>query len=195
MIMDAQAQAVLDFWFLAPDNPGHGQSRAEWFRKDDAFDAQIRERFGALIDTAIDGGLRDWAATPRGALALILVLDQFTRNVYRDTPRAFAGDAQALELAIALTQDGQDQQLEPTLRAFAYMPFEHAEDLAMQARAVELFQLLTQSREGFESMLDYAQRHQEVIARFGRFPHRNAILGRDSTPEELAFLQQPGSRF
>ena len=195
MIMDAQAQAVLDFWFLAPDNPGHGQSRAEWFRKDDAFDAQIRERFGALIDTAIDGGLRDWAATPRGALAQILLLDQFTRNVYRDTPRAFAGDAQALELAIALTQDGQDQQLEPTLRAFVYMPFEHAEDLAMQARAVELFQLLTQSREGFESMLDYAQRHQEVIARFGRFPHRNAILGRDSTPEELAFLQQPGSRF
>jgi len=195
MIMDAQAQAVLDFWFLAPDNPGHGQSRAEWFRKDDAFDAQIRERFGALIDTAIDGGLRDWAATPRGALAQILLLDQFTRNVYRGTPRAFAGDAQALELAIALTQDGQDQQLEPTLRAFVYMPFEHAEDLAMQARAVELFQLLTQSREGFESMLDYAQRHQEVIARFGRFPHRNAIQGRDSTPEEAAFLLQPGSSF
>jgi uncharacterized protein (DUF924 family) len=195
MIMDAQAQAVLDFWFLAPDNPGHGQSRAEWFRKDDAFDAQIRERFGALIDTAIDGGLRDWAATPRGALALILLLDQFTRNVYRDTPRAFAGDPQALALAVALVQNGQDQQLEPTLRAFVYMPFEHAEDLAMQARAVELFQLLAQSREGYESMLDYAQRHQEVIARFGRFPHRNAILGRDSTPEELAFLQQPGSRF
>ncbi len=195
MIMDAQAQAVLDFWFLAPDNPGHGQSRAEWFRKDDAFDAQIRERFGALIDTAIDGGLRDWAATPRGALAQILVLDQFTRNVYRGTPRAFAGDPQALALAVALTQNGQDQELEPTLRAFVYMPFEHAEDLAMQARAVELFQLLAQSREGFESTLDYAQRHQEVIARFGRFPHRNAILGRDSTPEELAFLQQPGSRF
>lgn len=193
--MDAQAQDVLDFWFLAPDNPGHGQSRAEWFRKDDAFDAQIRERFGALIDTAIDGGLRDWAATPRGALALILVLDQFTRNVYRDTPRAFAGDEQALALAVALTQSGQDQQLEPTLRAFVYMPFEHAEDLVMQARAVELFQLLAQAREGYESMLDYAQRHQEVIARFGRFPHRNAILGRDSTPEELAFLQQPGSRF
>ena len=193
--MDAQLQAVLDFWFLAPDNPGHGQSRPEWFRKDDAFDAQIRERFGALIDTAIDGGLRDWAATPRGALALILVLDQFTRNVYRDTPRAFAGDAQALELAIALTQDGQDQQLEPTLRSFVYMPFEHAEDLAMQARAVELFQLLSQAHAGFESMLDYAQRHQEVIARFGRFPHRNAILGRASTAEEETFLQQPGSSF
>ena len=115
--------------------------------------------------------------------------------MYRGTPRAFAGDPQALALAVALTQNGQDQELEPTLRAFVYMPFEHAEDLAMQARAVELFQLLAQSREGFESTLDYAQRHQEVIARFGRFPHRNAILGRDSTPEELAFLQQPGSRF
>ncbi|OBV39459.1 DUF924 family protein [Janthinobacterium psychrotolerans] len=195
MIMDAQAKDVLDFWFLAPDNPAHGQSRAEWFSKDDAFDAQIRERFGALIDTAIDGGLRDCAATPRGALAQILLLDQFTRNVYRGTPRAFAGDAQALALASALVQSGQDQELEPTLRAFVYMPFEHAEDLAMQARAVELFQLLTQSRDGFESMLDYAQRHQEVIARFGRFPHRNAILGRDSTPEEAAFLLQPGSSF
>lgn len=195
MMMDAQAQAVLDFWFLAPDNPGHGQSRPEWFRKDDAFDAQIRERFGALIDTALAGGLQHWAATPRGTLAQILVLDQFTRNVYRDTPRAFAGDPQALALAIALVENGQDQQLEPTLRAFVYMPFEHAEDLAMQARAVELFQLLAQSREGFESMLDYAQRHQEVIARFGRFPHRNVILGRDSTPEELTFLQQPGSSF
>lgn len=195
--MDAQAQAkdVLDFWFLAPDNPAHGQSRAEWFRKDDAFDAQIRERFGALIDTALAGGLQDWAATPRSALAQILVLDQFTRNVYRGTPRAFAGDAQALELAIALVENGQDQELEPTLRSFVYMPFEHAEDLAMQARAVELFQLLTQSREGFESMLDYAQRHQEVIARFGRFPHRNAILGRASTAEEETFLQQPGSSF
>lgn len=193
--MEAQAQDVLDFWFFAPDNPAHGQSRAEWFRKDDAVDAQIRARFGALIDTAIAGGLRDWAATPRGALAQILLLDQFTRNVYRGTPRAFAGDAQALALAVALTQSGQDQELAPTLRAFVYMPFEHAEDLAMQARAVELFQLLTQSREGCESMLDYAQRHQEVIARFGRFPHRNAILGRDSTPEEAAFLQQPGSSF
>ncbi len=103
--------------------------------------------------------------------------------------------AQALALAVALTQAGQDQQLPPMLRAFAYLPFEHAEDLAMQARAVELFQLLSQAQPGFESMLDYAQRHQEVIARFGRFPHRNAILGRPSTPEEVEFLRQPGSSF
>ncbi|MEX0142650.1 DUF924 domain-containing protein [Massilia sp. LMS1-1-1.1] len=195
MDMDAQAQEVLDFWFLPPDNPDYGQSRAEWFRKDDGFDAQIRARFGALIDAAIDGGLREWDATPHGALARLIVLDQFTRNVYRGTPRAFAGDAQALALAIALTQAEQDGQLPPMLRAFAYLPFEHAEDLAMQARAVELFQLLSQAQPGFDGMLDYAERHQEVIARFGRFPHRNAILGRASTPQELEFLRQPGSSF
>ena len=193
--MDAQAQAVLDFWFLPPDNPGYGQSRAEWFRKDEAFDARIAERFGALIDDALAGGLRAWEATPHGALARLIVLDQLTRNVHRGTPRAFAGDAQALALAQSLTDQGLDQQLPPMLRAFAYLPFEHAEDLAMQARAVELFQLLSQAQPGFESMLDYAQRHQEVIARFGRFPHRNAILGRPSTPEEVEFLRQPGSSF
>ena len=193
--MDAQAQAVLDFWFLPPDNPGYGQARAQWFRKDDAFDARIAELFGALIAAALDGGLRDWEATPHGALARIIVLDQFTRNVHRGTPRAFAGDEQALALAVSLTQDGLDQQLPPMLRAFAYLPFEHAEDLAMQARAVDLFQRLSQPQPGFESMLDYAQRHQEVIARFGRFPHRNAILGRASTPEEVEFLRQPGSSF
>ena len=167
----------------------------EWFRKDEAFDAHIRARFGALIDAAIEGGLRAWEATPHGALARLIVLDQLTRNVYRGTPRAFAGDAQALALAVALTQAGQDRLLPPMLRAFAYLPFEHAEDLAMQARAVELFQLLSQAQPGFDGMLDYAQRHQEVIARYGRFPHRNAILGRPSTPEEVEFLRQPGSSF
>lgn len=195
MNKDAQVQAVLDFWFLPPEHPGHGQSRAEWFRKDDGFDAQIRARFGALIDAAIAGALSDWDATPHGALARLIVLDQFTRNVYRGTPRAFAGDAGALALAVALTQAGQDRQLPPMLRAFVYLPFEHAEDLAMQARAVELFQLLSQAQPGFESMLDYAERHLAVIARFGRFPHRNAILGRPSTPEEVEFLRQPGSSF
>ncbi len=193
--MDGQAQDVLDFWFLPPDNPDYGQARVEWFRKDDGFDAQIRARFGALIDVAIEGGLRAWDATPHGALARLIVLDQLTRNVYRGTPRAFAGDAQALALAVALTQAAQDQLLPPMLRAFAYLPFEHAEDLAMQARAVELFQLLSQAQPGFDGMLDYAERHQEVIARFGRFPHRNAILGRASTPQEVEFLRQPGSSF
>lgn len=193
--MDRQAQKILDFWFLPPDHPGHGQARMEWFRKDDGFDAQIRAYFGTLIDGAIAGDLGEWDATPHGALARLIVLDQFTRNVYRGTPRAFAGDAWALALAVAMTQQGLDQQLPPMLRAFVYLPFEHAEDLAMQARAVELFQRLSQTQPGFESMLDYALRHQEVIARFGRFPHRNTILGRASTPEEVEFLRQPGSSF
>ncbi len=193
--MDRQAQKILDFWFLPPDHPGHGQARMEWFRKDDGFDAQIRAYFGALIDAAIAGDLGEWDATPHGALARLIVLDQFTRNVYRGTPRAFAGDAWALALAVAMTQQGLDQQLPPMLRAFVYLPFEHAEDLAMQARAVELFQRLSQTQPGFESMLDYAERHQEVIARFGRFPHRNTILGRASTSEEVEFLRQPGSSF
>ncbi|MCC7703411.1 DUF924 domain-containing protein [Janthinobacterium sp. GW460P] len=195
MDMDRQAQKILDFWFLPPDHPGHGQARMEWFRKDDGFDAQIRAYFGALIDAAIAGDLGEWDATPHGALARLIVLDQFTRNVYRGTPRAFAGDAWALALAVAMTQQGLDQQLPPMLRAFVYLPFEHAEDLAMQARAVELFQRLSQTQPGFESMLDYAERHQEVIARFGRFPHRNTILGRASTSEEVEFLRQPGSSF
>lgn len=190
-----EAHAVLDFWFLPPDDAGHGQSRVEWFRKDAAFDALIARQFAPLIDSAIAGGLRDWETTPQGALARIIVLDQFTRNVYRDTPQAFAGDAQALLLARQMTDTGSDQSLPPMQRAFAYFPFEHAEEMDMQARAVQLFQRLAQAHAGFDSMLDYALRHQEVIARFGRFPHRNAILGRQSTPEEEAFLLQPGSRF
>ena len=189
------AQAVLDFWFLPPTDAAYGQARVQWFRKDGAFDALIVQRFGDLIVTAIAGGLRDWEATPQGALARIIVLDQLTRNAFRDTPQAFAGDAQALALARQLTESGADQSLPPMQRAFAYFPFEHAEDVAMQARAVQLFQLLSQAHAGFDNMFDYALRHQEIIARFGRFPHRNAILGRESTPEEAVFLRQPGSRF
>ncbi|MBB5370184.1 MULTISPECIES: DUF924 family protein [unclassified Janthinobacterium] len=189
------AQAVLDFWFLPPTDAGYGQSRVEWFRKDAAFDAHIVQRFGDLIATAIAGGLREWETMPQGMLARIIVLDQLTRNAFRDTPQAFAGDTQALALARQLTESGGDQSLLPMQRAFAYLPFEHAEDLAMQARAVQLFQRLAQEHAGFDSMLDYALRHQDVINRFGRFPHRNAILGRHSTPEETDFLRQPGSSF
>ena len=195
--MDAQAQDVLDFWFLPPDNPDYGQSRMEWFRKDDAFDAHIRARFGTLIDAAIEGGLRAWDATPHGALARLIVLDQFTRNVYRGTPRAFAGDAQALALATQLVSSGRDKNLDPWQRWFAYLPFEHAESLLEQERSVALFAALAREVQlpAFDSALDYAVRHREVIVRFGRFPHRNALLGRASTAEESAFLAQPGSSF
>lgn len=189
-------QDVLDFWFGAPGSALDGQPRREWFVKDAAFDTAVRERFGATIDAAIAGGLREWDDWgPDGVLARVLVLDQFTRNAYRNTPRSFAGDALALAAAQQLVDGGADRALAPLRRAFVYMPFEHAEDATMQERAVALFSMLAAEHPGFDEMLDYAHRHRCVIARFRRFPHRNAILGRASTPEEAAFLQQPGSRF
>jgi uncharacterized protein (DUF924 family) len=189
-------QDVLDFWFGAPSSPTFGQPRREWFVKNDDFDHTIRTRFGATITQALAGGLREWDAEgPQGVLARILVLDQFTRNAHRNTPTSFAGDALALAAARALVDSGADKELPPQLRAFAYMPFEHAEDAYMQERAVELFGALVAEHPGFDEMLDYAHRHRGVIARFGRFPHRNEILGRASTPDEVEFLRQPGSRF
>ena len=190
------AQEVLDFWFLPSSSAGHGKQRAEWFRKDDAFDAAIRERFGAAINHAIAGGLREWDEQgPRGVLARILVLDQFTRNAYRGTPESFAGDTLALSAARQLVESGAHLDLSPWERSFVYMPFEHAEDARMQEQAVDLFTALAAAHEGFGASLDYAHRHRGVIARFGRFPHRNAILGRASTPEERDYLAQPGSGF
>lgn len=190
------AQEVLDFWFLPPSDAGHGKQRAEWFRKDDAFDAEIRARFGAAIVHAIAGGLREWDEQgPRGVLARILVLDQFTRNAYRETPESFAGDTLALNAARQLVESGAHLALSPWERSFAYMPFEHAEDARMQEQSIALFTALAAEHEGFGQSLDYAHRHRGVIARFGRFPHRNPILGRASTPEERDYLAQPGSGF
>lgn len=191
--LPAAAAQVLEFWF-APSGPEG--ARPEWFRKDAAFDALIGQRFGALMAQALDGGLRDWdLAGPAGGLARILLLDQFTRNVQRATPGAFAGDALALAAARALVENGADLALPPWRRAFVYMPFEHAEDMALQDQALALFQRLSDDAPGFEGMLDFAKRHRAVIARFGRFPHRNAILGRASTAQEIAFLAQAGSGF
>jgi len=189
MTIPADAQAVLDFWF------GGGGIRDEWFRKDAAFDALIAERFGRLIDRAVSGELRDWQRDPESALARIVLLDQFTRNVHRNSPRAFAGDALALAAAREMVASGQDRELPPERRAFVYMPFEHAEDLAAQDEAVRLFTALAAESPEHRDSLDYAQRHRAIVARFGRFPHRNAALGRVSTAEEAAFLQQPGSGF
>jgi len=189
-------QDVLDFWFLPPGAPGHGAARAVWFRKDDAFDADIGARFGATIAQAVAGGLREWDEQgPQGVLARIIVLDQFTRNAGRGTPAAFAGDALALAAAQALVARGADTALAPLQRWFAYLPFEHAEDARMQAQSVALFGALAAADPGFADALDYAHRHRGVIVRFGRFPHRNAILGRASTAEEAAYLAQPGSGF
>lgn len=192
----ATAQDVLDFWFLPIGVKGHNTQRPEWFRKDDAFDAQIRAQFGELVEQALQGGLRHWDDEgTQGTLARIVVLDQFTRNIHRGTPKAFAGDALALEAALALDDSGANQTLPPVQRVFAYLPFEHAESLSMQLRSVDLFDMLRSSATGFDSTFDYARRHYEIIRRFGRFPHRNAILGRASTAEEAEFLKQPGSGF
>jgi uncharacterized protein (DUF924 family) len=191
----ADAQDVLDFWFGPPDSPEHGKARDVWWRKDPAFDATIAARFGPLVETALAGGLADWTATPEGALARVIVLDQFTRNIFRSTARAFAGDALALATARAMVAAGQDRQLAPQTRAFAYMPFEHAEDAAAQDEAVRLFTALEADEPDVTGMVDYAHRHRDIVRRFGRFPHRNAALGRMSTAAEIEFLKKPGSGF
>ena len=192
--MDGPAGEVLDFWFGEPGSPWHGRQRREWFAKDAAFDGEIRRRFLALHASAALGECDRWAATPRGLLALVIVLDQFSRNLYRDDPRAFAQDERALSGARMMVDAGWDSRLAPVERAFAYLPFEHAECLADQDRAVALFTAL-EAFEPTRGLLAWAQKHRAVIARFGRFPHRNAALGRESTPEEAAFLLEPGSRF
>ena len=195
MDIDPNARAVLDFWFGAPGTAAHGTTRTEWFRKSEAFDAEIAQRFGPLIEQALRGELRAWDAQADAGLARILVLDQFTRNVFRESPRAFAGDALALEAARAMVAAGRDTSLLPVQRSFVYLPYEHAEDLGVQDESVRLFTQLLAVAPGMDNVLDYAHRHRAVIARFARFPHRNAWLGRESTAEEIAFLQEPGSRF
>jgi uncharacterized protein (DUF924 family) len=191
----APMRAVLDFWFLPADHAGHGFYRPEWFRKDDAFDAAIRERFGPFVEAALSGTPGE--ESDEALLAHSLLLDQFSRNIFRDTPRAFAGDAQALQIAETLVAAGRDKNLTSWQRWFAYLPFEHSESLMQQERSVALFSALAREmqHEAFDNAHDYALRHREVIARFGRFPHRNAILGRESTTTEIEFLKQPGSSF
>jgi uncharacterized protein (DUF924 family) len=190
--MNNQAQAVLDFWFGQPPAP---QPRDEWFKKDAAFDAQIAERFGGLIEEALAGGLQDWLHDGPSALARTLLLDQFTRNTFRGTAQAFAGDAQALAGARSLVAQGWHLALTPLQRWFAYLPFEHSEDLAAQHEGLRLFDELAQQHPGMADAREWALKHWSVIERFGRYPHRNALLGRTSTAEELVFLQQPGSSF
>jgi uncharacterized protein (DUF924 family) len=190
---------VVDFWFGAPPLA----TRAEWFRKSDVFDGLVRLRFGPLVDAAVDGALPDdWHAAPMGRLAQIVVLDQFPRNLFRGSARAFAGDARALALAQGVVDSGEHAALHPLQRWFVYLPFEHAEDITLQDTSVRLFGALAADAAAASDLasplanaLDYAHRHREVIQRFGRFPHRNAALGRDSSDEEQAWLRLPGSGF
>ena len=186
MRLDDAAQEVLDFWFGAPGSPEHGRTREAWFRKDAAFDRAIATRFGALIERGIAGALAHWQREPLGALAEIVLLDQFPRNAFRDTARAFAGDARALRLAQALLASGADRGLLAVQRQFAYLPFEHAESAALQDEAVRLFRQLAADHPEQAGLLEWADKHHVIIERFGRFPHRNAILGRKPTAIEAA---------
>lgn len=193
--LDPRAAEVLDFWFGAPDSSGRLATREAWFKKDPAFDAQIRERFGSLIDAALRGELAAWEQQPLSALALVIVLDQFTRNTARDTAGMFAGDAQALALARRMVASGQERALQGVQRQFLYLPFEHSEEIADQHESMRLFEQLGQDHPDLAGLLEWAAKHQDIVTRFGRFPHRNAALGRVSTAEEVEFLKQPGSGF
>lgn len=193
LLTPAAAQRVLNEWFGVLGSAEDGQIQPKWFKKDAAFDAELRERFGACVERALTGDLREWDHTPWGALARLILLDQLTRNIHRDSARAFAGDALALEAAAAL--EPRAHALSTLERWFATMPFEHAEDLAAQDHSVQRFEALAAEDPRLSDALDYAIKHRDVIRRFGRFPHRNELLGRESTPQELEFLKQPGSRF
>jgi uncharacterized protein (DUF924 family) len=180
----AQIGEVLRFWFEETENDRR-------FAKDPAFDEAIRARFGALHARAAAGGCAGWAETAEGALALLILLDQFSRNLYRDSPRAFACDAAALAVARRAIERGFDLAVPVDRRVFFYLPLEHNEDLADQERCCRL----VRERIGDAKSIDYAERHRDVIARFGRFPHRNKAIGRASTPAEEAYLSQPGAGF
>ncbi|HKY07059.1 MAG TPA: DUF924 family protein [Candidatus Binatia bacterium] len=193
---------ILEFWFGSnPDDAAVAKEKsALWWSKKPAVDDEIRARFEALILKATTAQLADWESDPRGRLALILLTDQFPRNIYRDSPKAFAYDSKALAWCRAGIDQGLDVQLRPIERVFFYLPLEHAETLEHQNESVKHFRRLLDTvgadlKAVFTEYLDFAVRHREIIARFGRFPHRNKILGRESTAEELAFLNQPGSSF
>jgi len=190
--MTAPAE-VLNFWFGASGSAEYGQGRDFWFTKSKATDELIRARFGDDVEAALRGDHAAWTQTLDGTRALILLLDQFTRNIFRDTPRAFAGDARALELAQHVVAAGEDRTLAVMSRWFVYLPFEHSESIEVQRESLRLFGELAAA--GFAEGLVWAQKHYDLIARFGRYPHRNAILGRASTAEELAYLAQPGAGF
>ena len=190
---------ILEFWLgPAPDDPvSVAQAAKRWYMTDDGFDAEIRDRFGAGIEQAQRGAFADWAETPNGALALVILLDQFPRNAYRGTADAFAGDPVALAVAGRAVERGVDRELACPGRAFLYHPFEHSEDPEDQERSVVLFETLAAEapeewREFAADFVPYAHAHRDVIARFGRFPHRNGILGRVNTAEEQAYLDRGG---
>ncbi|MEL0012847.1 MAG: DUF924 family protein, partial [Alphaproteobacteria bacterium] len=185
----ADPEDVLTFWF---DEAGP----EKWFNKDDAFDEEIRKRFSELVHTARDGNLESWVETPRGCLALIVLIDQFSRNIHRNSPLAWSADSRALALTKLAIDKGYDRSLGINERKFVYMPLMHSEVLADQDMSMEVFgRLADEGMENSERTMSSAARHREIIERFGRFPHRNEVLGRESTPEETEFLKEPHSSF
>ena len=196
------AQGVLDYWFGSdPDDTVAAREKGDmWWRSSSAIDDDIRTGYAVLVESAGRSELDEWASTPRGLLALILLMDQFPRNIYRNTPRAFALDPAGRAHCRDGIARGIDIRLRPIERVFHYLPLEHSESLQDQEDSIRLFSGLAREaasdrKELFANYLRYAERHREIIARFGRFPHRNRILGRISTAEEIAFLQTPGSSF
>ena len=181
--MNNDAQQVLQFWF-------EELQEQQWWVKDPKLDQSIAQRFGDLHQAAAAAELFNWRSSPQGRLAEVIVLDQFSRNIYRDQPASFAQDGLALVLAQEAVAQGHDQALAPRQRAFLYMPYMHSESALIHEQAVELF-----SKPGMDNNLDFELRHKAIIDRFGRYPHRNQILGRDSSAEEITFLQEPGSSF
>ncbi|WP_460111857.1 DUF924 family protein [Pseudomonas sp. H3_D04] len=200
--MTAPWQPLLEWWFGTFESPQDiaADKGKLWFGKRDSQDLEAQTRFGDWVEQALAGGLTEWAQRPEGWLALVLLLDQLPRMIFRDTPKSFSGDLRAQALVAQGIAADFDWQLRPIQRVFIYLVFEHCENLAVQNEAVSRYiDLVKQQPEGdqalFTDYLNYAEKHQKVIARFGRFPHRNAVLGRESTAEELAFLSGPGSRF
>jgi uncharacterized protein (DUF924 family) len=192
-----RVDSILEFWFGKPGelDSEYGQFRKVWFQKQAAFDARIREQFLTDYQRAAAGDYHHWHTQPRPCLALILLLDQFPRNLFRGQPQSFATDAQAVAATQQAIAQNYEAQLIPVERFFLYLPLEHSEALHHQDQCVARFEQLVETAPDLQHGLDYAHRHRDIIARFGRFPHRNAILGRSSTPAEIEFLQQPGSRF
>jgi uncharacterized protein (DUF924 family) len=193
--MSERAQAILDFWFGPPDDPGREQHRQIWFRSTPEYDEELRRRFLADHEAAAAGRLVEWLEQPGSVLALVLLLDQLPRNIFRARPRAYATDAAARDVADLAVARGFDTAVPPAWRIFFYMPFHHSEEVADQRRATALFGSLPDRGDPERGAnRRYGRPYLDIIERFGRFPHRNAILGRPSTPEELAFLDECGLR-
>jgi uncharacterized protein (DUF924 family) len=192
--LPARAQAFFDFWFGAPDHPECFHHKQIWFRSTEDFDTAVNANFAADHELAMSGRLADWEEAPLSALALVMLLDQVPRNIFRSTPRAFASDPLALATANRALMRGFDQAVPPAWRLFFYLPFEHSENVADQQRGFDLMMAIPPVP-GRPTDRHMARLHVEIIERFGRFPHRNAILGRESTEEELAFLIECEHRF